>query len=113
MRILTGIFLSALAFNAVHAEGRPAGCPSMWCGCYLRHQLGIEDPAFNLASRWASYGSRANRPGVGEIYIIPHHVGRITGYEGGQWICTDGNWRNTIHTGPCNLRGTYAYRNPY
>ena len=84
-------------YHAFHARGgddRPADCYGIaWCGCYLRHLLGIADTTFNLAIHWLTYGHAASGPQVGAIAVGPHHVAKIIGApdSSGKWLIQDGN----------------------
>ena len=56
---------------------RPADCYGIpWCGCYMRHLLGVADRAFNLARNWAHWG-HATSPHAGAVVVWSHHVGKI------------------------------------
>jgi len=73
--------------------GRPGDCYGIaWCGCYLRHILGIADTSFNLAIHWLSYGHAVAGPQPGAIAVGPHHVAKlIKPVGGGKWLIQDGN----------------------
>ena len=88
--------------------------PAAWCGFYARHNLVSVDPgrSFNLARNWAHWGSNAGGPRVGAIVVWSHHVGRIVGREGGQWIVRSGNDGHRVRTRPRSLRGAIAFRVP-
>lgn len=75
-------------------DGRPADCYGIaWCGCYLRHILGIGNTAFNLAIHWLNYGHPVVGPRVGAVAVGPHHVARVIGTPdaSGRWLIQDGN----------------------
>lgn len=72
--------------------GRPAGCPSRFCGCEASLYLfGRIRPELNLASNWIRYFPRtspapnmaAARPG--HVMVLMSHV------EGDIWTVHDGN----------------------
>jgi hypothetical protein len=56
--------------------GRPAGCPHAYCGCGLRHYLGIDDPRLNLAWNWARLFQR-DVAAPGRAAVWHHHVALI------------------------------------
>lgn len=86
--------------------------PAAWCGWQMRHWLGVADRAFNLARKWASYGTRAPGPAEGVVVVWPHHVGIITGRADGEWIVKSGNDGHAVRERPRSLRGVIAFRNP-
>ena len=74
-------------------DGRPADCYGIaWCGCYLRHVLGVAGKEFNLAIHWLHWG-RPSGPQVGAVAIGPHHVALLKGAPdaNGYWHIQDGN----------------------
>jgi hypothetical protein len=65
--------------NITVTNERPADCYGIpWCGCWLRHAVGVADKAYNRAISWLHYGS-ATSPHVGAIVVWAHHVALITG----------------------------------
>ena len=103
------------AENASKPRGRNSDHdprPAKWCGWQMRQWLGVPDRAFNLARKWASYGTRANGPGVGVIVVWAHHVGLITGRTDGQWIVKSGNDGHAVRERPRSVAGAIAFRNP-
>jgi hypothetical protein len=90
----------------VHVGGRPAA----WCGWEMRQLVsGDPGPAFNLARNWAHWG-RSGPAGVGAVVVWPHHVGKIVGQEGGEWVIESGNDGNRIRTRPRSIAGAIAVR---
>lgn len=91
---------------------RPADCYGIpWCGCWLRHTLGLADKGLNLARAWAHVGSPAGGPEVGAVVVWPHHVGRIVGRsERGGWIVQSGNDGHRVRTRELSMRGAIAFR---
>ena|ERR1700761_7708942 len=83
--------------------------PAAWCGWYMRQLLGVSNPAFNLARNWAHWG-RSGAPGVGAVVVWPHHVGKIVGREGGQWVIQSGNDGHAVRTRPRSIAGAIAVR---
>ena len=89
-----------------HIGGRPAA----WCGWEMRQLVsGDPGPAFNLARNWARWG-QAGPAGVGAVVVWPHHVGKIVGQEGGEWIVESGNDGNRVRTRPRSIAGAIAIR---
>ena len=95
-----------------HAAGRPPACVGIpWCGCWLRHHLGIADVRLNLARAWAGIGSAAHGPAAGVVAVWRHHVGLITENLGGGKIrLLSGNDGNAVRDRPRSTRGIIAYR---
>lgn len=86
------------------------GRPRKWCGWYMRQRLGVKDPAFNVARRWATYGRPAS-PGPGVVVVWPHHVGEIVGQNAkGQWLVHSGNDSNRVQTRARSIKGAIAFR---
>jgi hypothetical protein len=83
--------------------------PAAWCGWYMRKLLGVANPAFNLARNWAHWG-HAGAPGVGAVVVWPHHVGKIVGREGGEWVIQSGNDGHAVRTRPRSIAGAIAVR---
>jgi len=91
-------------------SARPTDCYGIaWCGCYMRHVMGVADRAYNLASNWAHWGS-PTFPHVGAVVVWPHHVGVITGGGPGHWVVTSGNDGHAVRTRPRSLGGAIAFR---
>jgi hypothetical protein len=79
----------------------------------LRQQLGVADRAYNLARRWASYGSPASSDCVNCIAVWPHHVGIVTGRPGpGTIVLKSGNDGHAVRERERSTRGIIAYRYP-
>jgi hypothetical protein len=99
------------AYRLRHAayRGGYGGRPAAWCGWYMRKLLGVADPAYNLARNWAHWG-RAGAPGVGAVVVWPHHVGKIVGREGGEWVIESGNDGHAVRTRPRSIAGAIAVR---
>jgi hypothetical protein len=87
--------VAPVAYEASTAAiDRPADCYGIaWCGCYLRHLLGVADKAYNLAITWARWGTDAGGPRVGAVAVSGRHVALIVGPpdERGLWLINDGN----------------------
>jgi hypothetical protein len=78
----------------------------------MRQLQHVADKAYNVARRWAGYGTRAAGPAVGVIVVWPNHVGKITGREDGEWVVLSGNDGHRVRQRPRSLRGVIAYRWP-
>lgn len=90
-------------------RGGYGGRPRAWCGWYMRKLLGVADPRLNLARNWAHWG-HAGAPGVGAVVVWSHHVGKIVGREGGQWVIQSGNDGHRVRTRPRSIAGAIAIR---
>jgi hypothetical protein len=89
---------------------RIGGRPAAWCGWEMRQLVsGDPGPAFNLARNWAHWG-QSGPAGVGAVVVWSHHVGKIVGQEGGEWIIESGNDGNRIRTRPRSIAGAIAIR---
>jgi hypothetical protein len=84
--------------------------PSAWCGWEMRQLVGSDPgPAYNLARNWALWG-HGGPAGVGAVVVWPHHVGRIVGRQGGQWVIESGNDGHRLRTRPRSIAGAIAFR---
>ena len=89
---------------------RPADCYGIpWCGCYMRHIMGVASREYNLARNWAHYG-HATSPHVGAIVVWSHHVGKIVGQVNGEWVVLSGNDGHAVRERPRSLAGAIAFR---
>jgi hypothetical protein len=89
---------------------RLGGRPSAWCGWEMRQLVsGDPGPAFNLARNWAHWG-QSGPAGVGAVVVWPHHVGKIVGQEGGEWVIESGNDGHRVRTRPLSIAGAIAIR---
>jgi hypothetical protein len=96
--------------NASVSHDRPRDCYGIaWCGCWLRHHLGLNDVRLNLARAWAKVGTAA-APAVGVVVVWAHHVGIITGHDGNNWVVTSGNDGHAVRTRPRSLARAIAFR---
>jgi hypothetical protein len=93
-------------------HGRPSDCYGIrWCGCYLRHLLGIADRDLNRAIAWTHWG-RSTFAHVGAVAVWPHHVGIIRGTpdQAGRWLVESGNDGHAVRTRYRSLAGVVAFR---
>ena len=71
--------------------GRPAGCPSAFCGCGASIRVfGHIVPGLNLASNWLRFPRAAPAPGMvaarhGHVFVLEQHI------EGDTWMAYDAN----------------------
>jgi hypothetical protein len=98
------------AFSGGESRGGYGPRPSAWCGWEMRH-LVSSDPgsSYNLARNWAHWG-HGGPAGVGAIVVWPHHVGKIVGEEGGEWVIESGNDGHRLRTRPRSIAGVIAIR---
>jgi hypothetical protein len=101
-----------LGYGLEHMLGSIGPRPSRWCGWEMRREMGVSDPAYNLARNWSHYGSPAAGPAIGVIVVWPHHVGRLVGGGPGAWIVHSGNDGHVIRDRQRSLKGVIAYRWP-
>lgn len=103
---------STIVSNDRIVGGRPAGCPSSFCGCGASLRVfGRIVPELNLASNWLRFPRTSPAPGMvaarrGHVFVLEQHLG------GDMWMAYDANsgGRATrIHAR--SLRG-YAVVNP-
>jgi hypothetical protein len=75
---------------------RPSDCYGIaWCGCWLRHKLGLADRGLNLALNWLRVG-HATSAHAGAIVVWNWgrgrgHVGQIVGSCSGGYLIQSGN----------------------
>jgi hypothetical protein len=99
--------------HMMNSLDRPRDCFGIpWCGCWMRHQYGVSDKAYNRAPEWAHFGHAAGGPGPGVIVVWSYHVGRIVGGGPGHWLVESGNFNNRVAIAEIPLRGVIAYREP-
>lgn len=71
--------------------GRPAGCPSSFCGCGAALRVfGHVVPELNLASNWLRFPRTSPAPGMvaarrGHVFVLEQHLG------GDTWMAYDAN----------------------
>lgn len=71
--------------------GRPAGCPSSFCGCGAALRVfGHIVPELNLASNWLRFPRTSPAPGMvaarhGHVFVLEQHLG------GDMWMAYDAN----------------------
>jgi hypothetical protein len=71
--------------------GRPAGCPSSFCGCGAALRVfGRIVPELNLAANWLRFPRTSPAPGMvaarrGHVFVLEQHL------EGDTWMAYDAN----------------------
>ncbi|WP_027577212.1 hypothetical protein [Bradyrhizobium sp. WSM1743] len=92
--------------------GRPAGCPSSFCGCGAALRVfGRIVPELNLASNWLRFPRTSPAPGMvaarrGHVFVLEQHLG------GDVWMAYDANsGGHTTRIHARSLRG-YTIVNP-
>jgi hypothetical protein len=71
--------------------GRPAGCPSRFCGCGASiHLFGRIIPSLNLAANWLRFPRTAPSPNMvaarrGHVFVLKRHI------AGNTWLVHDSN----------------------
>lgn len=71
--------------------GRPAGCPTRFCGCGASiHLFGRIIPALNLAANWLRFPRAAPAPKMvaarrGHVFVLERHI------AGNVWLVHDSN----------------------
>jgi hypothetical protein len=105
-----GAIQQAAAPAAPRGDPRPAA----WCGWFMRQMYGVADKTYNLAAKWAHYGSPASGPQVGTIIVWRHHVGEVVAGDcpAGEVMLHSGNDLNQVRTRCRPTRGAIAYRYP-
>ncbi|MEZ2143075.1 hypothetical protein AAE026_12270 [Bradyrhizobium sp. DN5] len=92
--------------------GRPAGCPSSFCGCGAALRVfGRVVPELNLAANWLRFPRTSPAPGMvaarrGHVFVLEQHLG------GDMWMAYDANsGGHTTRMHARSLRG-YTVVNP-
>jgi hypothetical protein len=101
----------ATTYQAAPAyQGGLGGRPSAWCGWEMRQLVsGDPGPEYNLARNWAHWG-HSGPVGVGAVVVWAHHVGKIVGQQGGNWVIESGNDGHALRTRPLSIAGAIAIR---
>jgi uncharacterized protein (TIGR02594 family) len=100
--------------------GNPTGRGSLWCARFMNMVLqhtGHRGTGSDMASSFASYGTRISGPQVGAIAVMSRgrggHVGVITGVDAsGNPIMISGNNGNRVREAPVSRGRIYAYVMP-
>jgi hypothetical protein len=102
-------FYEGLGYGLLHQLNSIGPRPSRWCGWEMRRELGVSDPAYNVARNWVHYGA-PTYPHVGVIVVWSHHVGRIVGGEPGAWVVHSGNDGHAVRDRVRSVGGAIAFR---
>jgi len=95
--------------------GRPAGCPRLWCGCWLKRHVGFKDRRLWRARAWLKVGRRVSSPRVGAVAVYARgrtggHVGIVTKVLGpGRIVLLSGNDGNRVRERARSTRGLLGY----
>jgi uncharacterized protein (TIGR02594 family) len=101
--------------------GNPTDRRSLWCARFMNMVLqhtGHRGTGSDMASSFASYGTRVSGPQVSAIAVMTRgrsggHVGIITGVDGsGNPIMISGNNGNRVREAPVSRGRIYAYVMP-
>jgi uncharacterized protein (TIGR02594 family) len=101
--------------------GNPTDRRSLWCARFMNMVLqhtGHRGTGSDMASSFASYGTRVSGPQVGAIAVMTRgrsggHVGIITGVDAsGNPIMISGNNGNRVREAPVSRGRIYAYVMP-
>jgi hypothetical protein len=107
-----GFAREAARVGTVILGGRPAGCPSRFCGCGASlYVFGRIIPTLNLAANWLRFPRTAPASGMvaarrGHVFVLKQHL------AGNTWLVHDSNsgrGRTRVH--PRSIAG-YVIVNP-
>lgn len=96
-------------------SGRPQGCPSAYCGCWLSLKIYNQNiRRLWVALNWKNEG-QASSPGcIGCIAVMTRkgggHVGIVIGYNGKNPILLSGNHNRRVAVGEYPIRRIVAFR---
>ena len=105
---------------------------TFWCGSNWRsrgtsHRHGVLSPlrrrpltaaqqalvrlpgAAGRCGNWSHWG-QAGQAGVGAVVVWAHHVGKIVGQQGNQWLIQSGNDGHVVRTRVLSIAGAIAIR---
>jgi uncharacterized protein (TIGR02594 family) len=119
--VSSGAGSSLVAEARRYVGGNPTGRGSLWCARFMNMVLqhtGHRGTGSDMASSFASYGTRVSGPQVGAIAVMTRgrgggHVGIITGVDkSGNPIMISGNNGNRVREAPVSRGRIYAYVMP-
>lgn len=91
-------------------QGKPAGCPSRWCGCFLSKIFGVK---IWRAIDWRHFGKPAPAGAVGSVAVMRSHVGIVAGQCGpGQIKLLSGNSSHRVRLACYPRSRVIAWRQP-
>ena len=102
-------FVLVLSVSPVQAK------PRAWCGWWMAHHKGIQDPKLHrklwLARNWAHVGRPAPGPARGVIGVTMHHVYEVIEViSSTQVLAISGNDGRRVRTRVRSTHGTIAWR---
>jgi uncharacterized protein (TIGR02594 family) len=97
------------------AGGRPAGCPKLYCGCWLAKHFGIDDKSLWRAREWLKRGRALSSPQVGAIAVYARgkggHVGLVTQVlASNRIVLLSGNDGGAVRERERSTAGVIGYR---
>lgn len=110
------IVVAALLFaGTAHAEGRPQGCPHLWCGCWLAKHFGFVDKSLNSARAWLRFPH--THPHIGAVAVLRRrgggHVGIVKSIDAnGNPVLLSGNHSHRVGIGKYPKARVIAYVAP-
>jgi hypothetical protein len=87
----TSVAVAGVPAGSRIVGGRPAGCPSSFCGCGAALRVfGRVVPELNLAANWLRFPRTSPAPGMvaarrGHVFVLEQHLG------GDIWMAYDAN----------------------
>lgn len=95
-------------------QGRPAGCPRAWCGCWARLQVALP-PRYNLALAWLDLPRTSKSIGAWAVMRRKGggHVGRVVDVDAsGNPVLESGNHGGVVGTATYPAGRIVAYVRP-
>jgi hypothetical protein len=112
-KVAMNAFASASEPEGRVIGGRPAGCPSSYCGCGAALRVfGRVIPELNLAANWLRFPRTSPAPGMvaarrGHVFVLEQHVG------GDMWMAYDSNSGGHATRVHARLLRGYTVVNPH
>lgn len=115
----TAVFL---LLTLTPASARPAGCPSLWCACYMCVKHGISVQECKKLGLWAArtwaklFPTVPLAPGTVAVFTRGKrggHVGDVVAVKPGMVLLHSGNDSNQIKTRWRSTRGLITAVNPH
>ena len=110
-----GEYVIAVPSAGEEGSGRPADCPSAYCGCWLSLKMYNKNiRRLWVALNWKNEG-QASAPGcIGCIAVMTRkgggHVGIVIGYNGKNPILLSGNHNRRVGVGEYPIQRVVAFR---
>lgn len=104
-----------LSTSPAYAEGKPKGCPRLWCGCWLAKHLGLSDASLNSAREWLRFPHTS--PHAGSVAVLRRgrggHVGIVKAIDAnGNPTLLSGNHNHRVGIGVYPKSRVIAYVAP-